>query len=111
MESLELLTEAFHKYCKSRDVRQSGIKVLVLLKLWFDPVYKSADNIFVELKNTGANCTAASINNALNWLLAEGFLIKDSSLRKALYYCQKKESIVLLKLPGETSCGFVRKIQ
>ena len=109
MQSMELIIEAFRQYCISRNVRQSSIKVKVLLKLWLDPVYKSADNIFVELKNTGANCTAASVYNALNWLLAEGFLIKDSSLRKALYYCEKKESIMLLKLPEETSCGFARK--
>lgn len=102
MESIELIIEAFRKYCKSRNVRQSSIKVKVLLKLWLDPVCDSADNIFVELKNTGVNCTTASVYNALKWLLAEGFLIKDVSLRKALYYCQKEECITLLNLPAKT---------
>ncbi len=99
---MELIIDAFRQYCKSRNVRQSSIKVKVLLKLWFDPVCTSADNIFVELKNAGVDCTSASIYNALNWLLVEGFLIKDASLRKALYYCQKEKCITRLNLAGET---------
>ncbi len=59
----------------SRNVRQSCIKVKVLLRLWFDPVCKSADNLFVELKNAGDRCsTIASVYNSLNWLTKKDFL-------------------------------------
>lgn len=98
MESSESIIEAFRTYCMSRNVRQSSIKVKVLLRLWFDPVCKSADNLFVELINAGDRCTIASVYNSLNWLTEEGFLIKETSLRKAVYCCHKMESLMRLNL-------------
>jgi len=98
MESSESIIEAFRTYCKSRNVRQSSIKVKVLLRLWFAPVCKSADILFIELKNAGDRCTIASVYNALNWLTEEGFLIKETSLRKAVYCCHKTEVMVMLNL-------------